>query len=172
MWGSVRCSGRWKRTMLTCSREEGNMVAVTDELLWCSCCINMADTWRFHMSTKYFPKTLLTIDLSVVKHLYYCKLRRNREVFNQILLSCSLAHVTEQWGRQTGLWWVVPLTGSLLVPCAQAATPPSCAWCAAGPWLRSAAWALSARMQSVSTAAWHKLHCFSSLEWLCEEKEL
>lgn len=88
-----------ERTMLICSREVGNMVAVTDELLWCSCCINMADTWRFHMSTKYFPKTLLTIDLSVVKHLYYCKLRRNREVFNQILLSCSLAHVTRAVGQ-------------------------------------------------------------------------
>lgn len=55
--------------MLICSTEEGN-VAVTDDLLWCSCYINMADTWRFHMSTKYFPKTLLTIDLSVVKQIF------------------------------------------------------------------------------------------------------
>lgn len=68
-------------------------VAVTDELLWC----NMADTLCSCGISMYFPKTLLTIDPNVAIQIFYsCKLRRNRKVFNKILLSCSLAHVTGQ----------------------------------------------------------------------------
>lgn len=73
-----------------------------------------------------------------------------------MLFICSLSRVPRQWDRAAGSGGP---DGSLsLSPC-QAATPPSCAWCAAGPWLRSTAPTPAARMPSVSTAACHKPRC-------------
>lgn len=123
-----------------------------------NCCgVAVTLPWQTQGAQSISPKTLVTVELSVAPQVCIQQAEKKQAVFNEMLFRSSVP-VPHAVGQSCAGWWHC-LAMSLSL-CPQAATPPSCAWCAAAPWLRSTAPAPAAGMPSVSAAASSHLAAF------------